>query len=122
MSRERPTRQQLSLGVQRKGLESLLNESKAFRVFLFELFTDASIFYPTYSRGSPHDTSYAEGRRALGLEVLHKLKYVRPDILGLIEREGNLLSQQIEALAQAAPDREDPHEDLSAELDDPDAP
>lgn len=76
-----------------KGIASLLDESAAFRKFLWTLLKDASIFYPTYSRASPYDTSYHEGRRSLGLEVLHLLKDIRPDILGLLEHEGNLFEQ-----------------------------
>jgi len=93
---ERMTRQQLALNVQRRNLQTLL-DNPAFRKFCWTILTEARIFYPTYSQGSPYDTSFNEGRRALGLEVLHMLKHVRPDILGLLEREGNLLAQEIEA-------------------------
>lgn len=105
--RERPTRQQLSIMLQNRGLKELLDSSGPFRKFIFTLFTDASIFYPT-SRRSPYDTAYWEGRRALGLEVLHLLKHVRPDILSLIEREGNLLERDLQAAE--TPNPEDPDE------------
>lgn len=105
--RERPTRQQLSKMLLDKGLKDLLDNSGPFRKFLWTLFVDASIFYPTYSRRSPYDTSWNEGRRALGLEVLHRLKSVRPDILGLIEREGNLLERDIAEAEQTLNEDQD---------------
>lgn len=109
------TRQELTLMVQRKGLESLLNDSKAFRKFVFTLFEETHIFYPTYSHSSPYDTAFHEGRRAVGLEVLHMLKHVRPDILGLIEAEGNLLANEIAAVT---PIDEDANENLPDPTDD----
>lgn len=108
------TRQELTLMVQKKGLESLLNESKAFRKFIFTLFAETNIFYPTYSRASSLDTAYQEGRRSVGLEVLHMLKGVRPDILGLIEAEGNLLAEDIAAVT---PTDEDADADLPNPID-----
>jgi hypothetical protein len=96
----------LSLAVQRRNLKNLLETSGPFRKFIWTILNEAAIFYPTYSRRSPHDTSHAEGRRALGLEVLHMLKHVRPDILSLIEREGNLLEREIEAAAISASEDE----------------
>lgn len=110
MARERPTRQQLSLMVQQKGLKALIEEQPAFRKFIFTLFTDAGIFVPTYSHRSPYDTAYNAGRQSMGLEVLHLLKHVRPDILSIIEREGNLLDVEVKTAAT-------PHE--SEELYDP---
>ena len=97
MARERPTRQQLSLMVHHRGLKALLEEQPAFRKFIFTLFTDAGIFVPTYSHSSPYDTAFNAGRQSMGLEVLHMLKHVRPDILGLIEKEGNLLEVEVSA-------------------------
>lgn len=94
---ERPTRQQLTLQVQARNLKTLLETSGPFRKFIWTILNEASIFYPTYSRSSSHDTSFNEGRRAVGLEVLHMLKHVRPDILALLEAEGNLLAKDIEA-------------------------
>ena len=117
MARERPTRQQLSLMVQQKGLKTLIDEQPAFRKFIWTVFTEAGIFVPTYSRGSPHDTSYNEGRRALGLEVLHMLKHVQPDILAIVEREGNLLASDVQA---AAPQNESEDYDAPLPYDDQD--
>lgn len=94
----------------RRGLAELIEANQAFRIFLWTMFNDAGIFYPTYSHGSPYDTSFNEGRRAMGLEVLHMLKHVRPDILGIVEREGNLLHREIAAAK--------PHGDSDALLDD----
>lgn len=93
----RMTNGDLKLAVMNRNLKTLLESSQAFRQFVFALFTDARIFMPTHSRASPYDTAYYEGRRSLGLEVLHRLKHVRPDILSLIEREGNLLEQETSA-------------------------
>lgn len=107
----RMTNQEMALRTMRQNLGTLLDTSPAYRQFLWTLFVEAGIFYPTYSRRSPHDTSYNEGRRSVGLEMLHLLKAVRPDILSIIEREGNLLD--------AAPPkpREDPNE-LPPDADD----
>lgn len=107
---DRPSRQQLTLAVRNRNLQTLLNDNQTFRQFLWTLFVDAGIFYPTYSRGSPHDTSYKEGRRSLGLEVLHRLKNLQPGVLGLIEREGDLLVKA-EKEAAPTPSQEDPDED-----------
>jgi hypothetical protein len=114
---ERITNRELQRRLMLKGIEGLLESNSAFRKFLWTLFTDAGIFYPTYSRTSPHDTAYMEGRRSLGLEVLHILKAVRPDILGLLEREGNLFEEaarplksedDLENLSNPDPDDGDP--------------
>lgn len=88
----RLTNQDLQIRLQNKGLGALLDTSGPFRKFVFTLFTEAGLYVPTYQRGSSHGTAYLEGRRSLGLEVLHMLKHVRPDILSVIEREGNLLA------------------------------
>lgn len=97
MTDRRPTMALPRKVLMQRGLKELLANNTAFRIFLWTIFDDAGIFYPTYSHGSPYDTAFREGRRAMGLEVLHLLKHVRPDILGLIEREGNLLHQEIAA-------------------------
>lgn len=84
----RMTRADLSLQVHRKNLAALLDTSPAFRKFCWTILSEASIFYPTYSRVSPHDTSHNEGRRALGLEVLHMLTAAHPGVLAMIEADG----------------------------------
>jgi hypothetical protein len=110
------TRDDLSRQVQRKNLATLLESSSAFRKFIFTLFTDAGIFYPTYSHRSPYDTAYNTGRQSMGLEVLHMLKHVRPDVLSLIEAEGNILANEIAAVT---PDTESEDEDeLPTDADD----
>src|SRR5688500_11688250 len=78
-----------------KGVEALLSESPAFSKFLWTWLRDLGIFIPANPRGTAHDLAYEAGRRSAWLEVLHMLKDVRPDILGLLEREGNLLSAAI---------------------------
>lgn len=102
----RLTNAELSRQIMTRGLKDLLATNKAFRMFCLTLFNDAGIFIPTYSHGSPYDTAYREGRRAMGLEVLHLLKNVQPDILSIIEREGNLLA------AAKTPESEDDHANL----------
>lgn len=98
---ERLTTQQLAEKLQRAEEEALLADRK-FRRFLFRLFRDCSIYYPTYQRGDPHGTSYWEGRRASGLEVLHRLQGLEPGLMGLIEQEGNLLAERL--TPQQSPD------------------
>jgi len=115
VSRDRPTADELSRRVQQRNLGNLLDSSKPFRKFIWTLFVDAGIFYPTYSPRSPYDTAYREGRRAMGLEVLHMLKTVRPDVLSIVEREGNLLEQEITA---AKPTSEDRNANLQDDADD----
>lgn len=102
------TKHDLRLSLQRAGLKNLLETSQPFRQFVWTIFTEARIFAPTYSRGSPHETSYQEGRRALGLEVLHILKSSRPDILALIEGEGNLTADELEGPNAAQSPEDDP--------------
>lgn len=78
-----------------RGLSELLGQSAAFRKFVWTLLTDAGIYMPTYRQGSlsaASDHAYLEGRRALGLEVLHELKHARPDLLAVLEREGELIA------------------------------
>lgn len=101
----RMTNRELQRALMLKGVEALLDQNSAFRKFVWTIMVEAGIFVPTYSRVSPHDTSHNEGRRALGLEVLHMLKNIRPDILGLLEREGNLFEQ-----AAKPPESEDDFE------------
>lgn len=76
-----------------KGLETLLAESPVFRKFLWTILRDLGTFTSSYSRGSAVDTTYQVGRRDAGLEIVHFLKHVRTDVLGLLEREGNLMSE-----------------------------
>lgn len=89
-----------------KGVEALLNESPAFRKFLWTWMRDLGIFIPQNPRGTAHDLAYEVGRRAAGLEVLHMLKDVRPDIIGLLDREGNLMEEA------AKPQPREDHADL----------
>lgn len=107
---ERPSRETLTLMVQHRGLKSLIAENRAFRRFLWTLFVDAGIFYPSYSRRSPYDTAYQEGRRAMGLEVLHMLKNLEPRILSVLEAEGNLLAQELKMAGKPSPTEELDHE------------
>lgn len=107
---DRPTRSDLTMMVQHRGLKSLLTENRAFRRFLWTLFVDAGIFYPSYSRRSPYDTAYSEGRRAMGLEVLHMLKNIEPRILAVLEAEGNLLDQERKVAGKPSPTEELDHE------------
>lgn len=116
----RPTRQQLTDMVFKRNLGTLLDTNQTFRKLIWTIMVDAGIFYPTFSRGSPHDTSYAEGRRAMGLEVLHLLKHARPSILAILEAEGNLIAQDIKAATTPSSQTpEDDDEDLSQSADDP---
>lgn len=105
----------LTRQVQQRNLKTLLETSAPFRKFCWTILNEAHIFYPTYSRVSPHDTSHNEGRRALGLEVLHILKNAYPGVLGLLEREGNLLSE-----TQPKPPNESEDEDEEPHLPDVD--
>ncbi len=104
----RMTSHEMALRVHRRGLEQLLRDHPAFRRFLFDLFVEAGLFYPAYQRGDPGHTSYLAGRTSLGLEVLHMLKAVRPDILSLIEAEGNLLEQPLTKSQESPDDDLDP--------------
>lgn len=102
--------------MQHKALGELLDNSQAFRKFLWTWMRDLGIFLPGYSRGSATDMAYEAGRRAAGLEVLHMLKSIRMDILAIIEREGTLLEDA------AIKPSEDPYENLqdpNADVGDP---
>jgi hypothetical protein len=91
--RRRLSNAELALKRESAELDALLNDQRFVR-FTYWLFREAGIFVPTHG-ANPYDTSYREGRRALGLEVLHRLKHIRPDILALTESAGNLLAAQI---------------------------
>lgn len=93
---KRLSRQELSMRLQNRNLKTLLEENPAFRRFVWTILKDAGIFYPTYSPRSPYDTAFAEGRRAMGLEVMHMLKHIRPDVLAIVEAEGNLLDAELQ--------------------------
>lgn len=84
----------------------LLSPDPTFRRFCFEMMVDARIFMPTYSSGSTHGTAYYEGRRSLGLEVLHKLKHVRADVIAIIDAEGELLRVEQSPQQQRTPEQE----------------
>lgn len=83
-----------------RDLKNLLGSSPTFRRFILTLLNDAGIYMPTYRQGSPaaaSDHVYQEGRRSLGLEVLHELKGVRPDLLAILEAEGELIVADVNA-------------------------
>lgn len=107
----RLTRQELADKVQNENLRVLM-ENPAFVKFIWTICVDAHIFFPTYSHRSAHETSYQEGRRAVGLEVLHRLRNALPGVpvLSLIERAGNLLEAEIKAAI--TPTHEDDDEPL----------
>lgn len=104
--RQTLTAQEIQLRLFRRGLKELLDNNQTFRRFVWTIMSDAGIFHPTH-RGSPYDTSYAEGRRALGLEVLHLLKSARLDILAVVESEGDLLAGKVTNLLKEAQSQED---------------
>jgi hypothetical protein len=79
--------------VQLMGEAKLLRDSEVFRRFIWTILGDASIFLPTHSPGSPYETSYREGRRALGLEILHRLKASTPNALALLEEAGLVMDE-----------------------------
>ncbi len=108
--RDRPrlTAHDLKLRVQRKGLEHLLETSQVFRQFVWTILIEAGIYMPSYRRGPTDDTLFNEGRRSLGLEVLHQLRAVRPDILSLIEREDRLIPVQPETPGAEDEPQDDP--------------
>lgn len=105
--RKRLSKADITDMVMKKNLEKLLVENQTFRQFCWTLLVQASIFAPTHSPGSPYDTSYNEGRRSLGLEVLHLLRAIRPDVLTLLEREGSLLDEAKSREAATTPDLEE---------------
>lgn len=72
----------------RAHLKQMVATNTTFQRFVLELFGDAGIYLPSYRQGSPNDTAFWEGRRALGLEVLHKLKNLEPNLLGILEATG----------------------------------
>ena len=92
--RRRLTSHDLRLKVRNAGLATLLDTSQPFRQFVWTILIEAGIFAPTHRQGQPDTSAYMEGRRALGLEVLHMLRAIRPDVLALLEREGSLLEKQ----------------------------
>lgn len=109
--RRRPTKHELALRVQAKGLDDLLTTSKVFRRFVFTTLDQAGIFATTYRQGSPDATSYLEGRRSLGLLILDSLRLARPDILAIMEREGDLLRRLTPDQPQENPDEDQPFTD-----------
>lgn len=113
MARERMSREELAHRTMLRTIGGLLETNPAFRRFLWTILRDLRIFASVYSRGSNVDTAYLVGRRDAGLEVIHLLKEVRPDILGLLEREGLLLDQDAKPL-----NPEDTDEDLPNPTDD----
>ena len=102
---DRPKLTARDLAVRQKNRELLaLSQNPAFLNFVFDLFRDARIFYPTYTRGDPNDTSYQEGRRSLGLEVLHSLENVDPDFMVRVLQAGNMKALLDTATQQQSPD------------------
>ena len=78
------TRKTLSLKRSQEEIEDqeaaeLLNDPR-FRNFVWRVIGKAGIYQSTYS-GAPHATSYREGFRALGLEVLRMLVTARSDAM-----------------------------------------
>jgi hypothetical protein len=91
-----------------RGIAELLSTSKTFRKFCWTILTDAGIYMPTYRQGSPaaaSDHAYQEGRRALGLEILHGLKFAKDGVLALLEQEGDLLAAQAQAMSNGRADQ-----------------
>ena len=71
MAERRLTGQEMAQKVRDAELKGLMADPR-FRNFILRLLSNASIFNPTH-RADPVQTAFAEGRRALGLEVLHSL-------------------------------------------------
>lgn len=113
MSRPRPTRAQLTEGFLERDVRELLG-SPAFLRFIFTVIGNSGYYQLSYRRGSTHDTAYLEGRRSLGLELMTRLQKVRPDVMSLIERQGDLLAEQF----KFAPETPTPEDD--DETPDPD--
>lgn len=63
-----------------------LLDDKVFVRFVLRVLDSAGI-YQTTQRANPYATSHAEGRRALGLEMLDMLLAARPDALVVIVQE-----------------------------------
>lgn len=99
--------------LQRAGLRALC-QNEAFQKWLWTILADANIFSPTHVPGHPDTSAHAEGRRALGLQILHKLNAAEPDILPMLWRAGNLLERDVVQAQQ--------QEELSPDVDYQDEP
>jgi hypothetical protein len=71
MAARKPTGQEMARKVRAAELKGLMGDVR-FRNFVLRLLANASIFHTTH-RAEPVQSAFAEGRRALGLEVLHEL-------------------------------------------------
>lgn len=110
---QRISREDLTRRTMMKNIASLLDNNPSFRRFLWTYLRDLGIFASVYSRGSAVDTTYLVGRRDAGLELIHMLKHIRPDVLGLLEREGSLMETD-----SKPPQQEDTDADLSNPIPD----
>ena len=61
-------------------IENLLSTISG-RLFIARLLHIANVWYPSFDAESTHRTSYMEGRRAVGLELIDMLSAVNPSTL-----------------------------------------
>lgn len=85
---------ELEMTVQRAGLKRLMQD-RVFRRFILTVLDDAAIDQTTFRQGSPHDTSFLEGRRALGLTILDMLRAAEPAVRASLEAEREILRLSI---------------------------
>lgn len=79
MSGRRSNNGDIRARLEREEVRLLLQDQK-FRRFAWRLLSKSGMFEPSH-RANPVDTSFAEGRRALGIDVLTDLRLAQPDAL-----------------------------------------
>lgn len=102
-----------------KRIADLFRRDEVFRRFVWTTLTDAGILWPTYTQGSPHGTSYKEGRRSLGLEILHRITKEVPDAFAVMATEGLSMSVPQPTPRGETHVPETPADDFDPDPDDP---
>lgn len=102
MSERRISNQEIAQKLRRAGTAKLLRENEAFRKFCLWYFHTAGIFRTTH-RADPCLSSFEEGKRALGLQVLDELLAADDSALSLIITDRAAL---MEALGTGQPQEE----------------
>lgn len=66
-------------------LRKVLNSAEGRR-FIWEILSEAGVFRGSWS-SNPHETSYREGKRDIGLFTLNRLLKVSPEIFNQMQKE-----------------------------------
>lgn len=84
--KERKTKKQLKLEKQREELRQICKD-KRVRDYLWRVLSECGIYSDGFDSTSPYKTSYNEGRRKIGIQIIIGLMDADPSIYSLMRLE-----------------------------------